>query len=129
MLITAALAVGGAVVGAVVGMAVALLIGLVAVGSDVLAFGRAFAFAALIGAACGFVLAPVGYMALLRHVPLWRVFVETAAGTVVAGVLGLWTLGFRAGLALAAAGFFAAAVRLSRAYPRPSAGTPHPPAG
>ena len=119
--ITAASAAVGAVAGTLCAMGVILLSGQSTSGlffdSDV------FAFAAEVGAACGVVLGPLASFGFLRRVPVWRLFAETAAGTVLAGVVGFMIpLGFEGALVVAAGGFAAAATRLAWVY-RPTRGT------
>jgi len=89
--VTAGLAVGGAVAGGVSG-ALALQI-VFAISGDPLGLADGFelAFAALTGAFIGFFLAPsVGWL-LLRRVPLGRAFGGLVLGTVLGGLAG-WFL-------------------------------------
>jgi hypothetical protein len=76
-------------------------------------------FGGRVGAMCGAVLAPFVAFTFLRHVPLWRLFAETLAGTVVGGAIGFLTpIGWLVGPALVLVGFFGAGARLGWAARR-----------
>jgi MFS family permease len=78
--------------------AVGALAGITTVALLALAFGalsqlldlRVYAFAGSIGAACGAILGPAFAFGFLRRVPLWRLFAETGAATVVGAIAGLF---------------------------------------
>jgi hypothetical protein len=79
--------------------------------------GATLGLGAAFGAFGGAVLAPVAALALMRHVPLWRVIAETALGAIVGTTTGLFL--FHPGhtiwltpVILGLAGFFLAALRL-----------------
>jgi hypothetical protein len=83
----------------------------------VLAGGDAYGIAAAIGAGCGVVLGPLASFGFLRRVPLGRLFLETALGTIAGGVVGLLlSTGIIGALGVATVGFAAAGARLGWAY-------------
>src|SRR5688500_9753175 len=92
--VTAGLAATGALTGAVCGVLALtpfLLPHVLHPDPDVLFAGVAFLGprAAAVGAAFGVVWGPLLAWSLLRHVPLWRVVLWAAAGTVVGSYYGL----------------------------------------
>ena len=75
--------------------------------------------AAMVGAPLGAALAPAAALTFLRHVPLWRLFLEPTLGAAVGGALGLASSGhFALVLAFGAAGALGAGARLGRAAAR-----------
>ena len=118
------LALTGAVVGAVTGMCVAAVFLFVLQGFRGVLSGGAYPFAAAVGAACGSVLTPVASMAFMRHVPIWRLFAETAVGTLIGGVIGFQLSGhFYTAIGIAVSGFLLAGARLALVQKRASATT------
>jgi hypothetical protein len=77
------------VVGALVGISAAFLVGLVVIGPGVAHLGELFLAAGTIGAVAGPLVAPFAFFGLLRHVPLWRAFLETSVGTILGATVGL----------------------------------------
>ncbi|HEU4994147.1 MAG TPA: hypothetical protein VFT29_04980 [Gemmatimonadaceae bacterium] len=126
LLVVGGLAVGGAVVGALTGMVVAASILALMEGPRAIVepgIGEVYGIAASVGSACGAVLAPVASFTFMRHVPLWRIFAETALGTVIGGVIALrLNMDIYAAVGVAALGFLAAGARLAISHrKRPSA--------
>jgi len=117
LLVLGGLVVAGAVVGAFTGVLVAASILALMEGPRAIVatgVGEAYLFAAGVGSACGAVLAPLASFTFLRHVPLWRIFAETALGTVFGGVLALrLDLSFETAIGVAALAFLAAGARLA----------------
>jgi hypothetical protein len=113
--LTASLVIGGALVGAVLGASLLALLGLVADGPggfpDV---WFAFEVAAVAGAIFGGVGLPLVSWTLLRHVPFYRIVLETGIGTALGASIGL--LGFAlnplTAAGGAAAGFLLGAIQL-----------------
>ena len=117
--VIAGLIAAGAVVGAAAGVITgAIIVALWDGPLGIFSAGEVYSFAASVGGTCGALLAPVASFAFMRHVPLWRLFTETAIGTVIGGVIGLTLLnvGFGQVLGLATAGFLAAGARLALEY-------------
>jgi len=87
---------------------------------------RAIGQAVLFGGGLGAVLGPLAAWTLMRHVPIWRAIVETAAGTAIGAVAGLVAGRLGAGgppwmLIGALIGFAAAAIRLRLSQRTPAA--------
>jgi hypothetical protein len=111
------LAFAGALFGAFAGLVVAAVLMGSAAGLWSPGLSEIYVVAAAIGAACGVLLAPLASFAFMRRVPLWRLYVETTVGTIIAGALGLrLDLSIAASLAVAAAGFLLAGARLAYAF-------------
>lgn len=120
--VVAGLSAAGAFVGALTGMGVAAVILVMIDGpSEFLTETDVYRYAASIGGVCGALLAPIASMAFMRHVPLWRLFAETAVGTLIGGVVGLrLTDNLYSAIAIAVVGFLAAGIRLAHAFRRRS---------
>jgi hypothetical protein len=123
--VTAALAVVGVIAGAVgggIGIGVLMAIFGVPRGPELTSWDL-LTIAALIGAVCGIVAAPLLSWTALRRVPIWRCATETAFAAGVAAPLSLALFGGRPVLALAttAAAALLAAVRLRWAFRRQAA--------
>jgi hypothetical protein len=119
LLVLLGLALAGAIMGAVAGSIVTVSVGVALEGPRALGHAFLYGAGAVFGAICGAVLAPVASFAFLRHVPLWRVFVDTAIGTIVGGVAtALLHVSVPLVLVAGTAGFFAAAARLAWRTPR-----------
>ena len=87
VVVTAGLAVTGAIAGAITAMVAVTIVMLMFSGLSALAdLGFAMEFAAILGAPIGAVILPLEAWVLLRRVPLWRALAETAAGTVLGAV-------------------------------------------
>jgi hypothetical protein len=116
--VAAGVAVTSAVVGAVAGVVSAAVLLAVFDGvRGVLGGGDAYGIAAAIGGGCGVVLGPLASFGFLRRVPLGRLFLETALGTIAGGVIGLlMSTGIAGALGVATVGFAAAGARLGWAY-------------
>lgn len=113
----AGLALGGAVFGALAGAGVAVVLLGASGGVAEVGLGGLYAIAAGIGAACGLLLAPVASFAFMRRVPLWRLYVETTAATIVAGALTLrLDFSLPTTIAIAAGGFLLAGARLAYSF-------------
>ena len=114
VLVVAGLTLAGACTGALAGSAVAMLVAAYWGGWTAITDPYIYSFGSAFGAAGGTVLAPLASFAFLRHVPLWRLFAETAVGTVVgavaASLLEPALLTLSAGATM---GFLAAAGRLA----------------
>jgi hypothetical protein len=81
--------------------------------------------AAAVGAPLGAVLAPAAALTFMRHVPLWRLFLEPTLGAALGGALGLvLPVHVAVMLMLGAAGALAAAARLAKAASRSTAAQP-----
>lgn len=119
LIVLLGLALAGAIMGAIAGGIVTVTVGVALEGPRALGHTFLYGMGAAFGAACGAILAPVASFAFLRHVPLWRVFVDTAIGTIVAGTAtALLHLSIPLVLVAGTAGFFAAAARLAWRTPR-----------
>jgi len=116
LLIGAGLTLVGALMGAIAGMSAAAIVVTVMDGFDGIG-GPLLFVSAVFGAALGMVLAPLSAFTFLRHVPLWRLFAEVTAGTIVAGVLTA-LVNFNPTLVLCAGvlGFLAAGARLAHQF-------------
>ncbi len=128
LIVTAGLVVTGAVVGAICGM-VGLATSLAVQGESPAAQDLAiYAFAGVIGAFVGSIIAPLLAWGLLRYVPIGRAVAQCALGTTLGGMVA-FTLEPNASLFVpvlgALFGFVAAAVRLRIATPRSELALPH----
>ena len=107
----------GAVAGAVAGLAFAVAL---AVGNftltDVAFSLRAVPVAAIVGAVVGALLGPPIALSFLRHVPLWRATIETAAGASLGFALSSVIAFPFSWIPLMLMGALLAAVRLNRVY-------------
>ena len=124
--ITAGLAAASALVGTIVAILVGAVVVAATGGLAGTSLGVAVGRAVVYGGGLGAVLGPLAAWTLMRHVPIWRAIVETAAGTAIgagAGLLvarmssagGFWLLGG------ALTGFAAAAIRLRLSHRTPAA--------
>ena len=89
--VTLGLVAVGAAVGALAGAAVAALVVAVLEGPRAALYPELLRFGVTFGAPLGAVLLPLAGWLLMRHVPLGRALLGTAAGTVAGGLLG-WFL-------------------------------------
>jgi hypothetical protein len=114
-IVFAGLAAAGALVGAATGIGVAAVLLLFLDGPSGLLVGVGpYTFAASVGGACGALLAPLASLAFMRHVPLGRLFAQTAIGALVGGVVGLRFTGtLYTAVGVAVVGFLIAGVRLA----------------
>ena len=70
-----------------------------------------YGIAAIIGGICGLLVGPLAAFGLLRRVPLGRLFVGTALGATLGGILGIaLPMGFGLGFLWVAVGGFSVAV-------------------
>jgi hypothetical protein len=113
LVVTAALAVTGAVIGAVVGSLMLLSWAAVVEASLRAAWDPALlAVGAAFGGMFGAVLGPAAAWLLMRHVPLWLAVGGTAAGTLMGAVIGMIVAGPPGSFYGALAGFVGTAVFL-----------------
>lgn len=107
--------------GAVAGVICAVVVGVVQVGPrEAFSDLEILQFAAMIGGLCGLVVGPLAAFGFLRRVPLGRLFVETAIGATLGGLLGsALPIGFEAFLLVAVIGFTIAVANLARRYRAP----------
>ena len=111
--ITAGLAVAGAVAGGVVGVAMMFCWMLVQGGlTQTLGDLQMLAYGGLFGGFVGGVLGPAAAWLLMRSVPLWKAVSVTALGTLAAAIAGLVIGGPELSFNLSFAGFAAAAIAL-----------------
>lgn len=113
LVVTAALAVTGAVIGALVGALMLLFWAVVLEASLAAIRDPSFlGFGAVFGGMVGAVLGPAAAWLLMRHVPLWLAVGGTAAGTLMGAVIGMVVAGPGGSLYGSLAGFGGAAVFL-----------------
>ena len=109
---------GCVIAGAVAGVLCLSALGLILAGPRELFTGPdLFGFAALTGGFCGLVVGPLAAFGFLRRVPLGRLFVETAVGATLGGLLGAaLPLGFPEVLVVSVGGFAVAVANLARRF-------------
>jgi hypothetical protein len=104
--------------GAIAGVLCLVVVGLVMAGPrEAFSDAGLFGFAAMTGGFCGLVVGPLAAFGFLRRVLLGRLFVETAIGAILGGLLGAaLPIGFEALLVVAVIGFAIAVANLARRY-------------
>jgi hypothetical protein len=127
---TAALMLVGATLGGTIGVVLLAALGLLVDGPGGFPYAwDAIYVSGIVGAFIGGVGGPVLTWTLLRHIPFWRIFLETTAGTSIGGALGLLLSGLNPVIAVggALAGFVTSAIALRvRIRPRSkSVESPH----
>lgn len=112
--VSVGLVVAGAITGTTVGVGLLSILGLLDGFGGFPHFWEAYWIAGGFGAVIGGSLGPFLAWALLRDVPLWRVFAATAAGAILWGAIGFLGSGFNPVVALGTAtvGVVVSAVRL-----------------
>jgi hypothetical protein len=104
--------------GAAAGVLCVGILGLLSEGPRGLVVGvELYEFAAIIGGICGLLVGPLVAFGFLRRVPLGRLFLETALGATLGGLLGLaLNMAFPALLWVAVGGFGVAVAHLAWRY-------------
>ena len=115
----------GALAGAVVGIIFVIAMGAFTGGPNALSLAMILA-AAIVGALVGGALGPPMALAFLRHVPLWRATLETAAGASLGFALSSQIDTPFAWVPLTLSGATLAAIRLSHAYRKRGTSAPLP---